>query len=72
MLNNLEAFDMYSKQYTLCILLRDIYAYLLLFSLNQTLTESLWEWVPSVDLDKDQPFVQSVFDVNCRTLVKSA
>ena len=67
MLNNLEAFDMYSKQYTLCTLLRD--KNLLLFSLNQTLSESLWggggttRVSNSLDLDKDQRFVQNVFDV---------
>ena len=58
-------FDMYSKQYTLCTLLQD--KYLLLFSLNQTLSESLLRGTTrvsnSLDLDKDQRFVQNVFDV---------
>ena len=50
---------MYSKQYTLCTLLRD--KYLLLFSLNQTLCTTRVS--NSLDLDKDQRFVQNVFGV---------
>ena len=60
MLNNLEAFDMYSKQYTLCTLLRGIFPKSNPFrkSLRGTTRVS-----NSLDLDKDQRFVQNVFDV---------
>ena len=60
MLNNLEAFDMYSKQYTLCTLLRDKYPKSNAFrkSLRGTTRVSI-----CLDLDKDQRFVQNVFDV---------
>ena len=65
MLNNLEAFDMYSKQYTLCTLLRD--KYLLLFSLKSNSFRKSLRGTTRVsnclDLDKDQRFVQNVFDV---------
>ena len=60
MLNNLEAFDMYSKQYTLCTLLRD--KYLLLFPFRKSLRGTT-RVSNSLDLDKDQRFVQNVFDV---------
>ena len=60
MLSDLEAFDMYSKQYTLCKLL------FVIFPKSNPFRKSLRGTARvsnSLDLDKDQRFVQNVFDV---------